>query len=255
METDPLQSFDPVLDDYAFFMAHSDEVEKDLEAYARFLPKQKATKLEFRILDFGAGAGAFTADFLRQASWPAEHLRLTLVEPGEKARQEAVKRLRTFSHCPIEHFSSLPDTTDESYDLILSNHSLYFVNDLAESIRFFIRHRRTGGHCLLAMSGMENALVQCWAAGFQAIGAPIPYFTGEDLLDVLEKQRVPFQREKVDFTIVFPDSTENRMKILRFLFGPRHEQMPGALLLDFFEPYRDNGFIRIDTGHFIYEID
>ena len=78
------------------------------------------------------------------------------------------------------------------------------------------------------------------------------YFTGDDLFELLQAQQVPFHREKVDFSIDFPDSTENRMKILRFLFGPQLPLFPESVLLDFFEPYRSKGHIRIDTGHYIY---
>ncbi|MCB9306118.1 MAG: class I SAM-dependent methyltransferase [Lewinellaceae bacterium] len=252
MENTPFPSFDPVLDDYNFFMAHSDEAEKDLQAYAKYLPGSEDAKQVFRMLDFGAGAGAFSANFLRMAGWAADRLALTLVEPGETARLEAAQRLGAFTKHPITHFASLPDAVDEPFDLILSNHALYFVPDLAATVRFFTNHCKAGGKCLLAMSGKENALIQCWARGFQAIGAPIPYFTGDDLFELLQAQQVPFHREKVDFSIDFPDSTENRMKILRFLFGPQLPLFPESVLLDFFEPYRSKGHIRIDTGHYIY---
>jgi len=63
-----------------------------------------------------------------------------------------------------------------------------------------------------------------------------------------------YQRESVAFTIAFPDSTENRLKILRFLFGKLLIALPQAPLLQFFDPYVEAGEIRIDTCHYFYII-
>lgn len=254
MKNTLIKSFDPILDDYAFFMACSNEAEMDLKAYRKHLPAPFDIGNPFNMLDFGTGTGIFSADFLHQLGSPPEHLFLTLVEPGETARLEAIDRLRPFTGHLISHYPSLPEVADEHFDLILSNHALYYVTDLAETVRLFTKTRRPSGKCLFAMAGMENTLIQCWATGFQSIGAQIPFFTGEDLLQILEQQEVPFQREKVDFSIEFTDSTENRMKILRFLFGQHLLNLPEVSLLQFFEPYRNKGDIRIDTSHYIYVI-
>lgn len=61
-------------------------------------------------------------------------------------------------------------------------------------------------------------------------------------------------RQRVDFTIDFPDTTENCMRILRFLFGEQLPAFPQEPLLRFFRPYADAGQIRIDTCHYLYAI-
>jgi hypothetical protein len=214
------KSFDPILGDYAFFEAHSTEAARDLEAYAGHLQGFADTHSFIRMLDFGGGTGSFTSAFLRRAAWSPDHLFLTLVEPGEQARQEALKALRPFTTHPMAHFPALPENLDPGFDLILANHVLYYVSGLTRTIdrllrnlliitslfdggsfslgrccasvteprlcsfgaprprekslspkreliiSRFLSYRKPAGKWLIAMSGLENALVQCWAHGF-----------------------------------------------------------------------------------------
>src|SRR5688572_21332424 len=107
MSKNPEKDFGPIADDYAFFERHATEAEQDARAYlaaiAAAVPREGPT----RMLDFGCGAGTFTARFLTMADWPAERLRLTLVEPVESARHEAAATLAGFSASPIDHAPSL----------------------------------------------------------------------------------------------------------------------------------------------------
>lgn len=247
-------SFDPILDDYAFFEAHSTEAENDLKAYAACLSGIAGVNGRIRMLDFGSGIGSFTGLFLKQAGWLPENLELTLVEPGEIARRKAVEALRPFTHRPIAHFAALPAEAEAGYSLILSNHTLYYPPSLGETIARLYRSLRPGGKLLAAMSGMENALVQCWDHGFRLIGEPIPYHIGEGLQAALDQMELKYQKDRVDFTLSFPDSTDNRLRILRFLFGVQLPAFPIGALQAFFDPYAKAGQVRIDTGHYLYSI-
>lgn len=244
--------FDPILDDYAFFEAHSAEAEADLRAYARYLPEINSHDGTVRLLDFGGGTGSFTSAFLQRAGWPPEKLALTLVEPGPKASATAARRLAPVTAHPIACFPELPSGLSSGFDLILANHALYWVPDLAETVDSLHRCLRPGGIGLLAMAGRENALIQCWTHGYERHGKPIPYYTGEDLAAVLESRRLPFRQEQVEYAIDFPNSTENRLKILRFLFGKDLSGLPTAHLLAFFDPYLRGHDIRIDTRHLLF---
>jgi SAM-dependent methyltransferase len=248
----PIKSFDPILEDYAFFEAHSTEAERDLVTYAGHLQGFADTHPFIRMLDFGGGTGSFTSAFLRRAAWSPDHLFLTLVEPGEQARQKALKTLRPFTIHPIAHFPALPEKLDPGFDLILANHVLYYVSDLLQTIDRLSRCLKPGGKCLIVMSGTENALVRCWAHGFGLNGKDIPFYAGNDLQSVLDELKLHYLRQRVDFTIAFPDAPENRLKILRFLFGEHLSALPQTPLLHFFDPYARDGEIRIDTCHYLY---
>ena len=251
---DNSKTFDPILDDYAFFETHSTEAENDLRAYAAHLTEINKENGRIRMLDFGSGTGSFTSAFLGQTGWLPGNLELWLIEPGEKSREQALKTLVPFTTQPILHFPALPPNLSVGFELILTNHVLYYVSDLAQTIEQLSGHLNPGGRWLNSMAGMENTLIQCWAAGFGLIGETIPYHTAEDFQAVLDQMKLSYQRESVAFTIVFPDSIENRLKILRFLFGKQLTDIPQAPLLQFFDPYLEAGEIRIDTQHYLYVV-
>lgn len=161
-----IENFDPILDDYAFFEAHSTEAEADLDAYKRHLNGVLGNSGLFRMLDFGCGAGSFTDRLLRQSASDPASIELTLVEPGAQARERAVQALRPYSKHAIAHFPELPAGLTTRFDFILANHVLYFVPDLTRTLRQLSRHVLPTGRFLVAMAGTENALIRCWAAGF-----------------------------------------------------------------------------------------
>ncbi len=247
-------AFDPILDDYAFFEAHSTEAEADLKAYAAYLPLLGSNGRAVHMLDFGCGTGSFTRLFLQQTNWSPARLELTLMEPGDKALAKAVETLQPFSKHSIRLYTALPDTLERRCDLVLANHVLYYVPDLAQTIDALFRRLRPGGKLLAAMAGSENVLIQCWELGFGLLNLDVPYFTGNDMPGALDQLGLNWRREAVNFLINFPDTPENRLKILRFLFGPRLTDFPQAPLLGFFDPYRRNSEIWVETAHFVYSI-
>jgi trans-aconitate 2-methyltransferase len=249
-----LRTFDPIREDYVFFETHSTEAENDLQAYACHLRGIGGQDGRIRMLDFGGGTGSFTRSFLQRAGWDRAKLELTVVEPGEKAREEALETLRELTDHPIVHFPTLPTDLRTGFDLVLANHVLYYVPDLARTIAQLSRCCEPNGKVLTAMAGNENTMVQCWAAGFGLVGEPIPYHLAEDLRAVLETMGLAYRREKVSFTIAFPDSSENRTKMLRFLFGDQLARLPQASLLQFFDAYAEGGWIRMDTGHDLFVV-
>ncbi len=245
------KNFDTILDDYAFFENHSTEGENDLKAYQKHLIDLNGG---IQMLDFGGGTGSFTRQFLQMAGWSPQQLRLTLVEPGEIGRRKAVERLRAFSDYPVKDFGSLTTEVGNNYNLILSNHVLYYVDNLENILEQFYKCRLSEGKILLTMSGMENVLIQCWKFGFDLIEESIPYNIREDVENALIKLDIPFQKEEVSYKIHFPDNTENRMKMLRFLFNERLKRMPQDTLLSFWEPFVRNANIDLVSKHFLYII-
>lgn len=253
-EDDLVKNFDPILDDYAFFEAHSTEAENDLKGYTALLNTRPADTGILNMLDFGAGTGTFTSRFLQQFRWKPGQLKLTLVEPGETARQKATLRLGAFSDFPVADHAALPAGLEAAFELVLCNHALYYVPDISGTIRQLYQCCKPGGQLLTAMAGRENALIQCWELGFGLINQEIPYHIGDDLYDALQQMGLPFRRELVEFTIAFPDTIENRKKILRFLFGKQLDKLPEVPLIDFFKQYSQGGNIRIHTSHYLYSI-
>lgn len=253
--TYPSTSFDAILEDYAFFERHASEKEVDLKWYRRALRDIDAGKEKIRMLDFGSGTGAFTRELL----WCTDlhhrvRLDLTLVEPGKVARERCWDQLRTFTGRQLAVYPEVPQGHFTPFELIIANHSLYFVPDLSATVDALLDRRTKNGRLFAAMSGNDNFLIRCWDFGFSLIDESTPYHRAEDLEELLTEKQIGYQREKVSYRISFEDTEENRKKILRFLFGDQLRRLPEADLLNFFEPYSQEGNIEIPTDHYFFSI-
>lgn len=242
-------SFEAIHDDYAFFEAHSTEAAADVRGYLPHLKQLAAGTSTIRFLDFGCGPGNFTAKLLAQAQLPPERLQLTLVEPDAGYLQQAAVRLQPYSTHPIHTCFPLPADLSASFDTILSNHVLYFVPALQQAICAILGALAKPGLFLASMAGFPSVLIQLWTAGFDQLKRPLPYYTAEDLEQVLSEMAVPFQIQRIEYEINFPDSTANRMHILRFLLSAYLSEVDLPTMLALFEPYKQGERIIIPTTH------
>jgi trans-aconitate 2-methyltransferase len=248
------KDFGLIADDYAFFMTHATEAEHDAADYARELAGFTAGREVVRMLDFGSGGGEFTERLLKKLAWPAEKLSLDLVEPVESQRLESVKRLQKYAACSeagapaIATSARLPDANSvKPFDVVVSNHALYYVDDLAETVRGLVGLIAPGGKLLVAMASWQNALMQLWQLGFGLIDQPVPYYAADDLLAELTYLGVSFRTERSHYELRFPDSEQNRLRMLRFLLAEHLDEMPRDELLAFFNPYASEGEIVVPT--------
>ena len=216
---DPSKDFTPIRDDYDFFASHSTEAESDLDAYAERLGSFDPPDGPVRMLDFGCGPGSFTARFIDRAGWGGDRLDLALVEPSAAYRQQAAERLGAMTSRPIRAWDALPAGSEGAFDVILSNHALYYVPELEEALDRLVRALAPRGLLLTAVAGRDNALVDLWFRGFPLVGRPVPYHTAEDVGEALGRRGRAFERRDVHYDLNFPDTEANRLKILRFLFG------------------------------------
>ena len=251
MSKNPAKNFGPIADDYAFFETHSTEPQADARAYLEqlgpMIPKQGA----IRMLDFGCGSGTFTASFLQQMAWPAERLWLTLVEPVHAARRLAVTRLASLSGHPLVDSPTLPSGAS-SFDVVLSNHMLYYLPELTKTLDRLIGALAPSGVFTTAIAPRSNALIEFWTLGFGLLGRQIPYNISEDVEASLQQLGATYRKEQVPYELIFPDSEENRMRIIRFLLADYLGELPHGPLLELFDQYADAGriHIRTDCDHY-----
>lgn len=251
---DPSKDFTPIRDDYEFFAQHSSEADADLDAYAERLRSFAPPAGPIRMLDFGCGPGSFTARFLGRLGWSHDRLDLALVEPSAAYRQQAVERLGAMTGRPIRAWDAPAPASERAFDLILSNHVLYYVPELPATLDRIVRALDSGGLFLTAVAGRDNALVDLWFRGFPLIGRPVPYHTAEDVEEALTGLGVAFEPRKVGYELSFPDTEQNRLKILRFLFGEHLADLPRDDLLGFFGRYASAGRVEMRTGNMQYYV-
>ena len=248
MSKNPAKDFGPIADDYAFFEAHATEAEQDARAYAERLAGLVPAEGEIRLLDFGCGSGSFTARFLRQTGWPPARLWLTLVEPVEAARREAVARLAGTTEHPVVDAAALPGEAVACFEVVLANHVFYYVPGLRSQLAGLIAALSPAGVFVTAVAARTNALIEFWIAGFRLLGRDVPYSTSEDVEACLQQLGAAYQKQQVAYQLAFPDTEENRMRILRFLLANHLAQIPHRPLLDLFDRYSHSGWIRIQTA-------
>lgn len=252
MTKNPAKDFGEIASDYIFFEQHATEAREDARAYQEQIATLKPAGQVIDMLDFGCGSGTFTARFVEQTGWPPERLRLALVEPAESVRRQAVDRLARFAASSPAQWSSLPVHLDRRFDVVLANHVFYYVPDLEGTIGRLIATLAPNGRLLAALTGQTNALVEFCIAGFQLVGREVPYNTSEDLEIALQAIDADYQKHTVPYELLFPDSAENRMRIIRFLFADHLAQMPQNPLLEWFDQFSHDGRIEIraHSDHF-----
>lgn len=242
------KDFGPIRDDYEFFVEHATETAEDLSAYRRELQRLPRDGRRLAMLDFGCGDGRFTQLLLNQCL-SDDQLDLSLVEPQPAYRDAAAARLQRYSHHRLHAWSSLTEAMDERFDLIVANHSLYYVPDLQQSVTGLLNVLADDGLFVAAMAGRENRLIQFWIRCFAMLERPVPYHLAEDLEDSLRKAGQSWQAEPVQYNLRFPDSEENRSAVLRFLLGEYFPQLPKQDVLDLFQPWADADEIVMPITH------
>jgi trans-aconitate 2-methyltransferase len=254
MGANPEKDFGAIADDYAFFETHATEAEADARAYGEQVKDVARAGRRVRMLDFGCGSGTFTARFLEQVGWPAARLELTLVEPVDSVRRQAVARLGGFTNAPIAESPAVPAGIEDSFDLVLANHVLYYVPDLRRQLARLIDALSAGGVFVTAIAARSNALIEIWIAGFGLLGREVPYHTSEDVEAALGELGADYQKEQVAYELAFPDTEANRMRILRFLLAEHLAEIPQQPLLDCFDRYRRRDRIVIQTASDHYTV-
>ncbi len=85
------------------------------------------------------------------------------------------------------------------------------------------------------------------------LGCSVPYHTAESVAAVFDTHGIPATTHIVSYRLAFPDSSENRSRILRFLLGDYYPLLPEDELRSLFDPYAAAGSITIDTvqQHFV----
>ncbi|MBO0880805.1 MAG: class I SAM-dependent methyltransferase [Mycobacterium sp.] len=253
MSKNPANDFDEIANEYAFFAQHSTEAQEDARAYQAHVATLTPADRILNILDFGCGSGTFTARFLEHTGRRPEHLRLTLVEPVESVRRKAVARLAPFTASPLVESSGLSSTCAGYFDIMLARHVFYYVPNLEDTLRQLIAALAPTGVGLVAIRAQANdVLWEFTIAAFKLLGREIPYNTSEDIDVALQALKANYQKYRVPFELSFPDSVENRMRILRFLLADHLAQLPQQPLLEWFDQFSHAGRIEIhaDSDHY-----
>jgi SAM-dependent methyltransferase len=248
MSKNPAKDFVEIADDYSFFERHATEAREDVQAYAEELRGVVRPAGLVRMLDYGCGTGSFTARFLDELGWAPDRVALTLVEPVDAVRRQAVARLAGRTAGPLVDAKALAAGDGNKFDVILANHVFYYVPDLRGELAKLIGLLSESGIFVTAIAGRTNALIEFWTAAFRYLGREVPYHVAEDLEAALQELGANYAKRSVAYELAFDDTEENRLRILRFLLADYLPILPRELLLGLFDRYARGGRIEIRTA-------
>ena len=191
-----------------------------------------------------------TARFLKLLASSEMSLSLALVEPVAVYREQAEKSLAEFTAEPVRAFAKLESCHESHFDLVLANHVFYYVPNLRGTLSELLAKLAPGGVFMTSIAGFDNTLIQFWQACFAMLGKPIPYNTSEDVQQVFAKLGVAASTQKIHYRLEFPDTTENKSSVLRFLLADHFQELPCEDTLAMFEPYvTKSGLVSINIQH------
>jgi SAM-dependent methyltransferase len=236
-----------VWDDYAYFLAHSTETSVQVTALEPHLARLAGLGAPRRLLDFGCGDGAFLARLAATLGISPHHVEPCIVEPRKALRERAAQRL--FEHGFRVEVRAGLDEVSGRFDLILANHSLYYVSDISLVTRQLVELLSPGGRLVVAMLDRKNALAQVWLAGFRGDASGFPFMLAEDFEIALHRLGFVWRREMVRYRIDFPDTESARGHVLRFLFGDHVDSMPQGHSCSLCDSFRADGRIVMPTEY------
>jgi SAM-dependent methyltransferase len=239
------KSFDHIHEDYLFFGRHSTEGNELAKTMLPILC-ERAKGERLRWLDFGCGSGEFFRGLLAALDRPAATTDLALVDVDRGYLEEAREKVAGFTAGEVAAATS-PEELEGAFDLITSKHALYYVKDLRSTLRALGGLLKPGGLALFILGGKENHLSGLWESAYAARNLPVPYYRAEDLACEIEAAGFPFETRRVTSTLRFPDSQENRLKILRFLFAGNSAGLTPESLLPLLDPMKQDGDIVIGS--------
>jgi len=242
---EPAKDFDEIADDYAFFERHATEAEAGARAHLNEIAGVTPADGMVKFLDFGCGSGTFTARLLDQTDWPPSRLSLMLVDPAQSARRQAVSRLAPYTTFPIVESPTLPTAADAGFDVVLANHVLNYVPDLQRTVSQLRAVLAPAGVLLIAIGKQIDVFNEFLNYAFGLLGRASPYNCSDDVDAALRAVRANYDKHQVAFELSFPDSEENRRRMLRFLLADHFAQMPHEPLMEWFNQFSRAGRIEI----------
>lgn len=248
------KNFETLHDAYAFFQEHSSEAAQDRLGYLARLCPLAASGRPVRLLDFGCGDGGFLGDLLATVGFDPNLLTIAGVEPDPGYRAQALTRLAAYTAAPVTVWAALPSDGAGPFDIVIANHVLYYVADLADTVAHICRMLAPDGIFCTTMGDHGNAFSQWSDTVYAALGETSPHYLAPDLENVLAASGRPYEKHRITYEVDFPDSPTNRVLLLRFMLGQNYGRLPSGQLLPLLDPHTANGRVTVTTHHYQFVI-
>ncbi|MFK8137906.1 MAG: class I SAM-dependent methyltransferase [Bdellovibrionales bacterium] len=236
-------------------MKNSNESKMILDFLGKFFEKSFKKHEDIDVLDFGCGSGEFASQYIVYLKEKISSF--SAVEPVLENHASIDKNIAAGMELkPIKSFGDICDIPEETlFDLIVSNHVLYYVPDISKTVDNLVSKIKNNGFLLITMASPENTLIKFWQKSFSKIGISIPFNQNTDLMSTLEERRIKFQTKKIEAGLDFSDTSQNRIKIGKFLLGDYFYKINEKEISYFFEEYSKNGRVIMELVDNVYIIN
>jgi len=236
--------------DYDFFVAHTTEKRVIVENLVRIVKSRLQPSGKVEVLDFGSARGALSEALIQNIEGLRERTTFSVVEPEATFRKDSVSRLGSYSRNSVRAWKFLPAKFQKRFHIVLANHVLYYIDDFNSVNKRILGSLADGGVYIITLSNEDSSLVKI----IESLGESQRASYIKTLEKSLDSLGAQYSYTQVQSELKFPDSIENRKRVLRFMFGNDYDTYREKTLLASFERYRVNENIVLPLSDNIYEI-
>ena len=240
-----LKELSPLNDgDYALCLETFEENSDQRLALLDWLEAKIISKMSRRsssILSVGCGPGTLDEQLLRSAKTRTEHIAYLGIEPNRIEAAHFLKKMKAQKSDQvdisilIEPFGD--QSFDQSFDLILFVHSLYYMDDRNKAIDLALNSLTPGGQLVICIAPDEalNAIAKLM---WQRQMGQESWFS-DDVRNYFEARGLEFRKTQIDAKLNVSDCfdlpTETGRKIIDFIIQTRIDKLPHSLRQMIFE--------------------
>lgn len=238
------KEFSEILTDYDFFKNNCNEDQNMLNIFTQELLKlnqlntSKANNsYNPKVLDFGCGNGTFLKRLISSKLFQnVFSTEIYLVEPDPIYRIEAMKALAHYTYTPLRILNNnlANNNIHYKFDLIISNHVLYYVTDLDATMDSFFKSLAPNGKIIISLAEKNHGLCNLLQSFCDLKGATYPYYIASDLISYLKRNSINYEIFPVLSELRFKNTSENINKIIRFVLSDKYAQLKSDLAINRF---------------------
>ncbi len=227
------------------YRSYDNEKNVLLDATLKTIDTKMSSKKRFSILSIGCGSGIFEASFVNQLL-TKKSVHFVGVEPKQ---EECLKTKKWCDHLKKSHpnkfdfeiyqgdFDSFASI--QTFDIILFIHSLYYFSEIERSIQESYKLLNQDGMAIVGIAP-RHLLNEPYYHVYQRIHGKPAWFS-EDVHQVLDKYKLPFFQQKLDFlaniTKCFQTDSQLGKQLLDFILGANTTYLSASqrqVILDYF---------------------
>jgi SAM-dependent methyltransferase len=211
------------------YRSQHNEQEMMLEATIKAVEKKMFSQEHYTIISIGCGSGLFEKPFLEELLWRKKTIEFIGIDTNEKECLKFQESCHQISQkypgkfeFKIHNIDFLMFEDSRKFDIVLSIHSLVYIQQIEKSIQKIYEMTGEGGMAIVSMSPKRKIFNGPHYYIAQRLYGRTLYYD-EDVEKVLTEFNIPFHHEKTEFLVnmteCFKQDSELGQSVLNFAIG------------------------------------